>query len=99
MSIHLYVRHDSGWRSNTPSSNVGESAALSTTWPREIAVCRCLLQKPHKQGLLRYIHMAMSSAFTLAASYGSHQHRHHGFKGRKINDLQKWRRGWDSNPR
>src|SRR2546422_7963699 len=21
------------------------------------------------------------------------------FKGRKINDLQKWRRGWDSNPR
>src|SRR5260370_38655646 len=43
--------------------------------------------------------MAISSAFTLAASYGSHQHRHHEFKGRKINDLQKWRRGWDSNPR
>src|SRR6267143_5687538 len=43
--------------------------------------------------------MAIGSAFTLAASHGSHQHRHHEFKGRKINDLQKWRRGWDSNPR
>src|SRR6266576_3003314 len=43
--------------------------------------------------------MAMSSAFARAASHGSHQHRHHEFKGRKINDLQKWRRGWDSNPR
>jgi hypothetical protein len=40
--------------------------------------------------------MGMSSAFTLAASHGSHQHRHHEFKGRKINDLQKWRRGWDT---
>src|SRR6267143_5924672 len=38
--------------------------------------------------------MAIGSAFTLAASHGSHQHRHHEFKGRKINDLQKWRRGW-----
>jgi hypothetical protein len=37
--------------------------------------------------------MATSSAFTLAASHGSHQHRHHEFKGREINDLQKWRRG------
>src|SRR5580693_7088241 len=43
--------------------------------------------------------MASSSAFTLAASHGSHQHRHHEFKGREISDLQKWRRGWDSNPR
>src|SRR6266436_3676068 len=43
--------------------------------------------------------MATSSAFTLVASHSSHQHRHHEFKGREINDLQKWRRGWDSNPR
>jgi hypothetical protein len=43
--------------------------------------------------------MAPSSAFTLAASHGSHQHRHHEFKGREINDLQKWRSGWDLNPR
>src|SRR5258708_38507093 len=41
--------------------------------------------------------MVMSS--TLAASHGSHQYRHHEFKVRKISDLQKWRRGWDSNPR
>src|SRR6267143_2214136 len=43
--------------------------------------------------------MAISSRFTLAAPQVSHQHRHYEFKGRKINDLQKWRRGWDSNPR
>src|SRR6266851_8917126 len=78
---------------------VGESAALSTIWAREIAVSRCLLQKPRKQRLLRQIRMAMSSAFTLVAPHCSHQHRHHEFKGREINDLQKWRRGWDSNPR
>src|SRR6267378_2081000 len=55
MSIHLYVRRDSGWHVNTTSSNVGESAALSTTWAREIAVSGCFLQKPHKQRLLRQI--------------------------------------------
>src|SRR5260370_27597665 len=75
---------------------VGESAALSTMWAREIAVSRCLLQKPRKQRLLRQIRMATSSAFTLAALHCSHQRRHHEFKGREINDLQKWRRGWDS---
>jgi hypothetical protein len=75
---------------------VGESAALSTTWAREIAVSRCLLQKPRKQRLLRQIRMAMSSAFTLVAPHCSHQHRHHEFKGKEISDLQKWRRGWDT---
>ena len=56
-------------------------------------------KEPHKQRLLRQIRMAMSSASRLAAPHSSHQHRHHEFKGRKINDLRKWRRGWDSNPR
>jgi hypothetical protein len=37
--------------------------------------------------------------FSFAARRTSHQYRHHKFKGRNINDLQKWRRGWDSNPR
>ena len=74
---------------------VGERSALSTTSARELAISRCLLQKPHKQRLPGQIHMATSSAFTLAASHG----RHHEFKGREINDLQKWRRGWDLNPR
>ena len=41
--------------------------------------------------------MATTSAFTLAASHNSHRHRHHEFKRREINDLQKWRRGWDLN--
>src|SRR3989442_8512282 len=36
---------NSAWRSGTPSSNVSESAALSTTSLRETAVSRCLLQK------------------------------------------------------
>jgi hypothetical protein len=88
----------SRWRSNTPSSKVGGSATLTTTWARETAVSRCLLQKPHKQRLQRQVHMATSSAFTLAASRSSHQPRHHEFKGRIINDLQKWRRGWDTHP-
>src|SRR5438552_19148654 len=64
----------------------------------EIAVSRGLLQKLRKQRLLRQIRMAMSSAFTLVAPHCCHQYRHHEFKGREINDLQKWRRGWDSNP-
>src|SRR5260370_36591146 len=68
---------------------VGESAALSTIWAREIAVSRCLLQKPRKQRLLRQIRMAMSSAFTLVAPHCSHQHRHHEFKGREINDFER----------
>ena len=75
---------------------VGESAALSTTSVRVTAVSRCLLQKARKQRLLRQPLMAISSRFTLAAPQVSHQHRHYEFKGRKINDLQKWRRGWDS---
>jgi hypothetical protein len=37
---------------------------------------------------LRQPHMAISSAYTLAASHGSHQRRHHEFKGRKINDFR-----------
>ena len=78
---------------------VGESAALSTTSGRVTAVSRCLLQKARKQRLLRQPLMAISSRFTLAAPQVSHQHRHYEFKGRKINDLQNWRRGWDLNPR
>jgi hypothetical protein len=31
--------------------------------------------------------MATTSAFTLAASHSSHQHRHHEFKRREINDI------------
>ena len=46
---------------------VGESAALSTTTIRVTTVSRCLLQKPRKQRLLRQLHMAISSVFTLAA--------------------------------
>jgi hypothetical protein len=33
---------------------VGKSAAFSITSAREIAVSRCLLQKPHKQKLLSF---------------------------------------------
>src|SRR6202521_5059035 len=44
--------------------------------------------------------MAINIAFTLAASHGSHQHRHHEMqmKGKPVT-YGKWRRGWDSNPR
>ena len=54
--ITLYVSRQSFFPSQffPPFSIVvGESAALSTTWARELAVSRCLLQKPHKQRLLR----------------------------------------------
>ena len=84
--ICAYVM-DPGWHPNTPSWNVGESAALSTTSLRVTTVSRCLLQRPRKQRFLRQLHMAISSAFTLAAPHVSHQHRHHEFKGRKINDF------------
>jgi hypothetical protein len=53
MSIHLYVYHGLSVARRYPASNVGQSAALSTTSAREIAVSRWLLQKPRKQRLLR----------------------------------------------
>src|SRR5437660_11388494 len=90
---------DPGWHPNAPSWNVGESAALSTTSLRVTTVSRCLLQRPRKQRFLRQLHMAISSAFTLAAPHVSHQRNTMNSREGKSMTLQKWRRGWDSNRR
>ena len=78
---------------------VGESAALSTTSVWVTAVSRCLLQKARKQRLLRQPSRGYKFEVHAGGPQVSHQHRHHEFKGRKINDLQNWRRGWDSSHR
>jgi hypothetical protein len=77
-------------RSDCPSSNLGEGAALSTT-PRWGVRCFSMFlpQEPHKQRLRRWIQMAISTVGLRlpAASHCSHQSRHHEFKGKKIQDL------------
>jgi hypothetical protein len=84
---------DSGWRSNNPSSNVGESAALSITSARRQPFLG--LYSKSRQRPLRQIHMAISSAQPRTAATNTDTMNSKG----KKNQLQKWRRGWDSNPR
>src|SRR5215469_7731000 len=65
---------------------------------KEVRQFRCFSQDGRNKGVLRELVRIREKKMRLETQGCRHHDRHHEFNYKHINQLQNWRRGWDSNP-